>query len=212
MVKLQDVDPKNIEQESFRIIEDEFESQTGLSIDSYPHDQFQVIRRVVHATGDFNIASTMRFSPESIKNGIKSLKNGRGIYVDVGMAQAGISKILTQKNGNSIHCLVHDGEVIERAKNENMTRSEAAIDRIADKDIGVVVIGNAPTALIRVIQHFEQGIIKPDLVVGVPVGFVNAAESKEMLFNSNLCHITCLGRRGGSPIAAAIINALLKLI
>jgi len=127
------------------------------------------------------------------------------------MAASGISKMLTAKFNNQVLTLVHDPDVIKIAKELGITRSEAAIDSLDKHDIGIVVVGNAPTALIRVIQAVKDGILNPDLIIGVPVGFVNAEESKELLVESGLSAISCRGRRGGSPIAAAIVNALLKI-
>lgn len=211
MVEIVQIRPENIEQESFRIIEGEFEDKTGRRRDSFTPDEFSILRRVIHATADFSLTENIYFSPDSIKNGVRALRGGRKIYTDVSMAASGISKVMTGKYNNQVITLVHDADVIKRAKDRGITRSEAAIDLLADEDVGVVVVGNAPTALIRVVQAVQQGKLQPDLIIGVPVGFVNALESKELLVESGLSAIAIRGRRGGSPIAAAIVNALLKI-
>ncbi len=211
MVEIIKIKPECIEQESFRIIEEEFEQRTGLRKSSFQPDEFVVLRRVIHATADFSLADSIFFTPDSIEKGVRSLVAGRSIYTDVSMAAAGISKLLTAKFNNRVITLVHDPDVIESAKKRGITRSEAAIDSLVDQNVGVVVVGNAPTALIRVINAVNKGLLNPDLIIGVPVGFVNAEESKELLVESGISSITCRGRRGGSPIAAAIVNALLKI-
>lgn len=211
MVEIIEIKPELIEQESFRIIEAEFEQQTGLHISDFNPDEFAILRRVIHATADFSMAHTMYYTPDSIVNGIRSLLSGRTIYTDVSMAASGISKVLTAKFNCRVITLVHDPDVIKCAKEQGITRSEAAVDRLADMDVGIIVIGNAPTALIRTVQAVKEGRLDPALIIGVPVGFVNAAESKDLLIESGFSAITCKGRRGGSPIAAAIVNALLKM-
>ncbi len=211
MVELLQIKPERIEQESFRIIEAEFEQQTGRKIDDFSTQEFAVIRRVIHATADFSLADTMYFTEDSINIAIRSLMSGRTIYCDVSMAASGISKVLAAKFQNTILTMVHDPEIIKRAKELGVTRSEAAVDALSDRNAGIIVVGNAPTALIRVIQAVKDGRLNPDLVIGVPVGFVNAEESKELLVESGINAIICRGRRGGSPIAAAIVNALLKI-
>ncbi len=211
MVELLQIKPEFIEQESFRIIEAEFERQTGRRIDYFSSEEFSILRRVIHATADFSLADSIYFTSGCINNGIRSLLSGRTIYTDVSMAAAGISKMLTAKFNNRVLTLVHDADIVKRAQEQGITRSEAAIDSLFDQDVGIVAIGNAPTALIRVIQAVQEGKLNPDLIIGVPVGFVNAEESKELLIESGLSAITCRGRRGGSPIAAAIVNALLKI-
>jgi len=205
-VKIHEILPKDIERESFRIIKQEF-GPTDLD-----EKTFKVIQRVIHATGDFSFKDNMRFSPGAIENGIKAIREGRDILTDVTMVAAGISKAMLAKWGGKVICRVADPEVAARAKAENKTRSEVAIESALQPNIGIVAMGNAPTALIKTIKSLaEQPLAEVPLVVGVPVGFVNAAESKDLLIEQNSCYITSLGRKGGSPVAAAIVNALIRL-
>lgn len=205
-VTLQQIHPADIERESFRIIKDEF-GPTELDDQS-----FAIIQRVIHATGDFSFKETMRFAPGAIAAGIKAISEGKDILTDVTMVAAGISKPMLAKFGGKVICRVGDPDVAARAKAENKTRSELAIEMSLQNNIGIVALGNAPTALVQTIKSLAA-LPRADvpLVVGVPVGFVNAAESKDLLVEHNNCYITNLGRKGGSPVAAAIINALLRL-
>ncbi len=212
MVTIQKVSPKDIEEESFRIIEREFNEQTECNIADFSDEQFQIIRRVIHATGDFSFAHSLYFSQDAINKGKKSILAGRNIYTDVSMVSAGVSKILTKKFNIDIISKVHDPEVVRIAKKRNITRSEAALEACSGDDLGVIIIGNAPTALLKTIKLIEAKQLSPDLVIGVPVGFVNASESKSLLIQSDICAISCDGRRGGSPVGAAIMNALLKMV
>lgn len=205
-VTLQKILPGDIEGESFRIIKEEF-GPTDLD-----EQTFKIVQRVIHATGDFSFKDNMRFSPGAIEAGIKAIREGKDILTDVTMVAAGISKAMLAKWGGKVICRVADPEVAARAKAENKTRSELAIEMSLNSNIGIVAMGNAPTALVQTIRSLAAG--NPDhtpLVVGVPVGFVNAAESKDLLVEQNNCYITSLGRKGGSPVAAAIVNALIRL-
>ncbi len=205
-VKLQKIAPGDIEAKSFQIIEDEY----GPIL--CPHEQFKVIQRVIHATGDFTFKENMRFTENAISTGIESINEGKTILTDVTMVAAGISKSMIAKNGCQVICKVADPEIAAKAKKNNKTRCEMAIAECIDDSIGIVAIGNAPTALVETIQIIrEQKFTKPPLVIGVPVGFVNAAESKKLLVENNNCYITSLGRKGGSPVAAAIVNAIIRL-
>ncbi|MGB3209988.1 MAG: precorrin-8X methylmutase [Desulforhopalus sp.] len=205
-VTLQKILPGDIEGESFRIIKEEF-GPTDLD-----EKTFKVIQRVIHATGDFSFGDNMRFSPDAIEAGIKAIREGKDILTDVTMVAAGISKTMLTRWGGKVICRVADPEVAARAKAENKTRSEVAIEVSLTQNIGIVAMGNAPTALVQTIRSIAEGSPgHPPLVVGVPVGFVNAAESKDLLVQENSCYITSLGRKGGSPVAAAIVNALIRL-
>lgn len=205
-VTIQKVLPKDIERESFRIIKEEV-GPTDLD-----EKTFKVIQRVIHATGDFSFKDNMRFSAGAIEAGIKAIREGKDILTDVTMVAAGISKAMLAKWGGKVICRVADPEIAARAGAENKTRSEVAIASALQENIGIVAMGNAPTALLQTIKTLtEQPSAHAPLVVGVPVGFVNAAESKALLVEQNLCYITSLGRKGGSPVAAAIVNALIRL-
>jgi precorrin-8X/cobalt-precorrin-8 methylmutase len=211
MITLQQVKPLEIEAESFRIIEREFADKTGRPVDNYPGDEFAVMRRVIHATGDFGFADNLRFHPRAIAAGIAAIRAGKNVLTDVNMAAAGISRSYLREFGGQVICRVGEPEVAAEASRLGLTRSETALTQAAGDNVGIVAIGNAPTALLALMKLIEAGIIRPDLVVGVPVGFVNAAESKELLSQKNYPFITALGRKGGSPVAVAIVNALLRL-
>lgn len=211
MVILQQIKPLEIEAESFRIIESEFADETGSQINNYSKEEFAVMRRVIHATGDFGFAANLRFHGQAIAAGIAAIRAGKNVLTDVNMAAAGISRPYLGKFGGHVICRVGEVEVAERASRLGLTRSETALAMAAEDNVGIVAIGNAPTALLALMELIEAGTISPDLVVGVPVGFVNAAESKELLSQKNYPFITALGRKGGSPVAVAIVNALLRL-
>lgn len=205
-VQLQKILPGDIEGESFRIIKEEF-GPTDLD-----DNTFKVIQRVIHATGDFSFKDNMRFSPGAIEAGIKAIREGKDILTDVTMVASGISKTMLGEWGGKVICRVADQQIATRARAENKTRSEIAIEMSLHDNIGIVAMGNAPTALVQTIRSLSAvPAANLPLVVGVPVGFVNAAESKELLVEQNSCYITSLGRKGGSPVAAAIVNALLRL-
>jgi len=204
-VKLQEIAPADIEAESFRIIEREIGDH------SFDPATFKVVQRVIHATGDFGFAETIRFSPGAIEAGIDAIRNGKNILTDVNMVAAGVSKAMLKKYGGEVICKVADPAVADAAKTAVKTRSEMAISMNLDDSIGIVAMGNAPTALVQAIRSTAEMKGEKPLLVGVPVGFVNAAESKDLLVEQNDCYITSLGRKGGSPVAAAIINALIRL-
>jgi precorrin-8X/cobalt-precorrin-8 methylmutase len=205
-VKLQQVLPSGIESESFAIIAKEFGPH------NFDDRTFKVIQRVIHATGDFSFKDNMRFSANSIEHAIAQIRAGKDILTDVTMVAAGISKGMLQRFGGKVVCHIGDEEIADKAKTERTTRAEAAILAGLSDNIGIIAIGNAPTALVQAIRSTAQMADgKAPLIVGVPVGFVNAAESKVMLVEENQCYITSLGRKGGSPVAAAIVNALIRL-
>ncbi len=203
--EIQKIGPLEIEAESFRIIESEI-GPTDFSL-----EEFAVVRRCIHATGDFTFADNMRFQQGAIEAGLAAIRAGKNILVDVNMAASGISKGLLEKFGGKVICRISDPETVTKAKKNNMTRSEAAIEQALEDNIGIVAIGNAPTALLKSMELADEGIFRPDLIIGVPVGFVNAAESKEILASKQLPFITALGRKGGTPVAVAAVNALLRL-
>ena len=203
--KIQKIGPLEIEAESFRIIEAE------IGPTDFTAEQFAVVRRCIHATGDFSFADNMRFHPEAIRAALEAIRKGRNILVDVNMAGAGIVKPLLKKFGGEVICRVAETATVDKAASGNMTRSEAAVERAIQDNIGIVAVGNAPTALLKVMELIEQDLFTPALVIGVPVGFVNAAESKEILADKSYPCITSLGRKGGTPVAVAAVNALLRL-
>ncbi len=208
-IQLTKIAPSDIEKESFRIIAAEFNYSKRAEIND---EQFAVIQRAIHATGDFAYGDNMRFSANAISTGLAHLRAGKSILTDVTMVAAGISKPNLAKLGGEVICKVADAEIAQKAKELGKTRSETAIQTLLDESIGIVAVGNAPTALIEAIRIIKEKFSdNPPLVIGVPVGFVNAPESKDLLVEENNCYITALGRKGGSPVAAAIVNALMKL-
>jgi len=200
---------QSIEDESMEIIEHE--------VGSHPYNDMEwpIVRRVIHATADFDFAGKNKiiFHKDAITSGISALKNNCNIIVDVNGVIGGLNKQNPKDFGNNIICNISDSGLAERAKQENKTRAQMSM-RVAalEMDGGIVVIGNAPTALLEVIKMIREGITKPALVIGIPVGFVSAAESKEELQTINVPFITNTGRKGGSSCAASIVNALFKLL
>lgn len=209
MVQLQHVAPQDIETESFRIIEAELDPSRRAGLGPR---EFQVLRRIIHATGDFAFADNIRFHPQAIDAGLAAIRSGKNILVDVNMAASGVSAGLLNPHGGKVVCRVHESETASLARKLGSTRSEAAMLRAQEDNIGIVAVGNAPTALLKVMALIDEGSFKPDLVIGVPVGFVNAAESKELLSRVDYPFITALGRKGGTPVAVAALNALLRLV
>ena len=199
---------QGIEDESMQIIDDE--------VGPHQYDKFEwpIVRRVIHATADFDFAGKNKiiFHKDAVMNGINALKEGCSIVVDVNGVIGGMNKQNPKDFGNKVICNISDPDIAEQAKKENKTRSQMSM-RAATSEIngGVVAIGNAPTALLEVIQMISEGITKPALVIGIPVGFVAAAESKEELQMIDVPFITNTGRKGGSSCAASIVNALFKL-
>ena len=200
---------QGIEDESMQIIDDE--------VGPHQYDKFEwpIVRRVIHATADFDFAGKNKiiFHKDAVMNGINALKEGCSIIVDVNGVIGGMNKQNPKDFGNKVICNISDPDIAEQAKKENKTRSQMSM-RAAASEIngGVVAIGNAPTALLEVIQMISEGITKPALIIGIPVGFVAAAESKEELQMIDVPFITNTGRKGGSSCAASIINALFKLL
>ena len=200
---------QSIEDESMQIIENEIGSH------SYNEQEWPIVRRIIHSTADFDFARDNKiiFQKNAVQSGLDALKNGCSIIVDVN----GIVGLMNKQNpkdfGNNVICNISEPSLIEEAKKENKTRAQMSM-RIAKEDMngGIVVIGNAPTALLEVMEMIREGITKPALVIGIPVGFVSAVESKEELAKMDIPFITNQGRKGGSPCASAIVNALYKLL
>lgn len=200
---------KSIEERSMEIIENEIGSH------SYSKYEWPVVRRVIHATADFDFAreNMMIFHKDAIQKGTSSLKNGCNIIVDVNGVAGGFNKQNLKDFGNKVICNISDPNIVNQARKFNKTRAQTSMRMAAlDMNNGVVVIGNSPTALLEVIQMMKERVTAPALVIGVPVGFVSAAESKEELQALNTSYITNSGRKGGSPCASAIVNALFMII
>lgn len=168
--------------------------------------------RLVHATGDPEYARLTRINSGSVEIGIKALGSGAGVFTDVRMVESGINRRLLSRFGGKSRCLIDAPETAELASREGITRAAASVRLAADTLEGqIVAIGNAPTALVELLRLIDNGAPRPALVVGTPVGFVGAAESKELLAESGIPFITVLGNKGGSSVAAAAVNALLLL-
>jgi precorrin-8X/cobalt-precorrin-8 methylmutase len=195
--------PAEIEAESFRRIE----AQVGPQ--QLPPEVWAVVRRMIHTTADLDYLKMVRVHPEAIAAGVQALQRGRLVATDTRMLLAGISTGRLSRLGVEAFCLMDDPEVAAEAARQGTTRAAVAmaqsLPRLAG---GIVAIGNAPTALLSLLELLAAGAAPPALVVGVPVGFVNAAESKEALARQDCPFITALGPKGGSAVAASIINAL----
>ncbi|WP_100332041.1 precorrin-8X methylmutase [Bacillus xiapuensis] len=201
--KPETVQPMEIEGRSFDIITEEFGPH------DLPFEEYKVIQRVIHASADFELGRSMRFHPKAIVSGIQAIRNGERIICDVQMVQVGISKPRIAKYGGSIHVYISDDDVREEAKRLNTTRAIISMRKAAaEADGGIYCIGNAPTALLELIRLVKEGAAKPSLVIGLPVGFVSAAESKEELAKLDIPFITNIGRKGGSTVTVAALNAL----
>ena len=193
-----------IENDSMQIISDE------LSHLNIPEELDAIVKRVIHTTADFEYAHLFEAHPDAVQNAKKALLAGCKIYADTTMITAGVSKPSMAKLGNELNCFVHKPDVIEEAKAQGITRSICGINKAAkDASYQIFVIGNAPTALVRICELYKEGKINPDLVIGVPVGFVGASESKQMLKESGLPYMIIRGRKGGSTVGVAILNAIL---
>lgn len=197
---------REIERESFRIIDREMGGH------GFPSDHWTVVRRVIHTTGDLDYASRMRFHAQALGSAAEALRSGAGIYTDTRMIQVGLSPWRLQWFGNPVLTPVLDQESQRWAEEMGTTRSVAAFRRAGGRMDGqIVAVGNAPTALLEVIRLVGEEGVRPALIIGVPVGFVQAAESKDALHRlESVPSITVLGRKGGSTVAVAILHALLE--
>jgi precorrin-8X/cobalt-precorrin-8 methylmutase len=199
---------RSIEDGSFAIIDQEAGEHC------FTLEQWQIVRRVIHATADFEFKDLMRFHADAVQAGIAALCGGCPIVVDVKMISAGLNEDRLKAYGCITHCFISDEDVIATAKSANSTRAIEAMRKAHRRGVlsgAVVAIGNAPTGLLEVVRLVEEEGASPALVIGVPVGFVSAAESKEAALGLRIPYIVARGRKGGSPIAVAIIHALLLL-
>lgn len=196
---------QTIEDQSFQIIRSEMGTHHFNALAE------TIVVRVIHATADFEFVQLLQLHPDAVTAGIAALRSGCAIITDVHMVEAGISQHLLQQVGGQTHCVIADEAVRLRAEQEGTTRAVAAMRQLAPQMNGAIIaIGNAPTALLEVLRMVREEGIRPALIVGVPVGFVSAVESKDELMTLDLPYITAQGRKGGSPVAAAIVNALLR--
>ena len=199
--------PADIEKRSFAIITEELGGRT------FPESVAEVVKRVIHTSADFDYADNLCFSPDAVAQAQAALEAGATIVTDTNMALAGISKPTLAKLGGKAVCLMADEDVAREAKARGVTRATVSMEHAAKLDGPLIfAIGNAPTALIRLHELIREGAVSPALVIGVPVGFVNVVESKELFLGGDTPYIIARGRKGGSNVAAAIVNALLYQI
>ena len=202
-MKIQNLSPMEIERESFRIITEEL---GGRPIDP---EQAPILKRVIHTTADFDYADNLCFSPDAVKLAKEAIMGGAHIVTDTQMALSGINKRALAKFGCEALCFMSDEDVAAEAKAQGVTRARISMDKAARLGENLIfAIGNAPTALIRLRELIDGGY-RPRLIIGVPVGFVNVVASKELIMETDVPHIVARGRKGGSNVAACIVNALL---
>ncbi len=201
--------PSDIERESMRIIGEELKQQ-GVTLE---RSTAAVVKRVIHTTADFDYAHNLRFTDGAVKKAAEAFRAGVAVVTDTNMAKSGVSRAALSKLGGEAHCFMADPDVAQTAKAQATTRAVACMEKAAREYPGAVLaVGNAPTALLKICELIENGL-RPALVVGVPVGFVNVVESKRRVFQ--VCQrygvpcIAAMGRKGGSNVAAAICNAIL---
>ncbi|WP_350308589.1 precorrin-8X methylmutase [Harryflintia acetispora] len=203
-IKLEHVAPGDIERRSFEIIEREAGPRLPQGIER------SVVQRVIHTTADFDYAENLVFSREAVERGIAALRSGASIVTDTQMAKAGVNKQSLARCGGEVFCFMSDPDIREAAGRAGTTRASACMDKAAGLCRPLIfAIGNAPTALVRLCELIGEGKVRPELVIGVPVGFVNVVQSKELLLSLPVPQIVARGRKGGSNVAAAICNALL---
>ncbi len=198
--------PQEIETRSMEIIEEELGERAA----AWPPEELLVVKRCIHTSADFDYGENLVFSPGAVEIALEALRNGVTIVTDTSMAAAGINKRSAAALGVEVRCFIADPDVAAEAKRRGITRSAVCMERAAALGCPVIAaVGNAPTALMRIKELAEEGRFRPELVIGVPVGFVNVVEAKEMILGTDIPHIVARGRKGGSNIAAAIVNALL---
>ncbi len=203
------VKPMDIERRSFEMISEILEAG-GITLQ--PENE-AVIKRVIHTTADFEYIKNLVFSENAVQKGIEALKGGCDVVTDTQMAKSGINKTILARLGGEVHCFMSDEDVAAEAKERGTTRAAVSMEKAARLEKPLIfAIGNAPTALITLDELIKSGRIAPKLIIGVPVGFVNVVESKELIIDSAAAHIVACGRKGGSNVAAAIVNALLYQI
>ncbi len=206
-IELENIKPMDIEKRSFEIISEELGDR---KLDPL---QEPIIKRCIHTSADFEYADSLCFSEEAVKKALDAIKNGACIVTDTQMAKAGINKKTLAKFGGEVYCFMSDEDVARKAKELGCTRATVCMDKAAGLDKKLIIaVGNAPTALVRLYELIQDGRINPELIIGVPVGFVNVVQSKELIMETDIPYIVARGRKGGSNIAACICNALLYMI
>ncbi len=209
-MEIENVLPTEIEKRSFEIITEELQKE-GIVL---PEKEAPIIKRCIHTSADFDYAKNLIFSEDVTEQALEAIRNGASIVTDTQMGRSGINKKELGRYGGQVYCFMSDDDVAERAKQNGTTRAVASMEKACELNEKLIfAIGNAPTALIRLYELIREGKIRPELVIGVPVGFVNVVQSKEMILTlEHTPYIVAKGRKGGSNIAACICNALLYML
>lgn len=206
-IELENVKPREIERRSFELIEEELKDRR------LEPEKEMIIKRCIHTSADFDYVDNLCFSEDVVKKAMEAIKNGACIVTDTQMGKAGINKKALARHGGEVYCFMADEDVAAAAKEQGTTRATASMEKAAQLDKPLIfAIGNAPTALVRLYEMIQEGRIQPALIIGVPVGFVNVVQSKELIMETDVPYIVAKGRKGGSNIAACICNALLYMI
>ena len=202
-IELENVKPRDIERRSFEIITEELGDR------KLDPDKEMIIKRCIHTSADFDYADNLCFSDGVVQKAMDAIRNGACIVTDTKMAMSGINKTALATLGGEVYNFITDEDVIAQAKEQGLTRSAVCMDKAAKLDRPVIfAIGNAPTALVRLYELMQEGY-RPALIIGVPVGFVNVVQAKELILSADVPSIIARGRKGGSNVAAAIVNALM---
>lgn len=206
-IELENVLPAEIEKRSFEIITEELEREKII----LPKIQAPIIKRCIHTSADFDYAKNLVFSEYAVERTLEALREGASIVTDTQMGRSGINKKRLAQYGGQVYCFMSDEDVAERARKNGTTRAVASMEKACELEGKLIfAIGNAPTALIRLYELVKEGKINPELIIGVPVGFVNVVQSKELIMTlGEVPYIVARGRKGGSNIAACICNALI---
>ena len=206
-IELENVLPAEIEKRSFEIITEELGDRV------FDPLQEPIIKRAIHTSADFEYADSLCFSEHAVEKALDALRKGAYIVTDTQMGKSGINKHALARYGGEVYCFMSDEDVAAAAKANGTTRATASMDKAAQLDKPLIfAIGNAPTALIQLYEMIQEGRIRPELIIGVPVGFVNVVQAKELIMTAGVPYIVARGRKGGSNIAAAICNALLYML
>ena len=207
-IELENVLPREIEKRSFELITEELGERT------FPEEQEPIIKRCIHTSADFDYAENLCFSEGVVQRALEAIKAGACIVTDTQMAKAGINKRALARYGGEVYCFMSDEDVAQAAKKNGTTRAVASMEKACERNEKLIfAIGNAPTALIHLYELIKDGRIRPELVIGVPVGFVNVVQSKELILTlEDTPYIVARGRKGGSNIAACICNALIYML
>lgn len=199
--------PMDIENKSFDIIRSNMVSPNSLT-----EDELKIVMRMIHTTGDYGYEDIVEIKNKAIEVGVELFRCGAKIFTDTNMVLAGINKKTLESLNSRAENYISSPEAFEKARLESITRSMASIDMAVESGADIFAIGNAPTALFRLGEHIESGRIRPKLIIGVPVGFVGAEESKEYIRTFDIPTISTVGTKGGSNVAAAVVNALMYMV